>query len=622
MCGIVGFYGKPQNVVETLVNGLKKLEYRGYDSAGIATHQLNSDQKVKIFIQKATGKVIELEKKLGKELSTTSVSNFANVGIAHTRWATHGEPSEANAHPHCSYDQKVAVVHNGIIENYKTLKAELEAEGVVFQSKTDTEVVAHLVAKNYKGDLKQSAIETFKQLQGAFAFAIIHTDEPDRLIGARKGSPLLVGIGEEEIIIASDVSAVISKTQDVVYLEDGEMVDIQSGEFNITNFETDLIVQHNIQKVEWSEEEATKLGYDHFMLKEIMEQPSSIVDSFRGRLDVESGNIRFGGLMDVKDRLHEINKIILLGIGTSYYACKLGEMYFEELTGIPTKAEMSPEFRFKGGIVDENTWVIALSQSGETFDTIAAIKECQQKGALVTGIVNVVGSTIARMTEAGVYNHIGPEMSVASTKAFTSQVLILLMHAIYLGRSKKVTITQGQKLIARINNLPNAIEEVLKQNDKIIELAKKYHKYSDFLYLGSKLNYPIALEGALKIKEISHCIHAEGLSCGELKHGFIALIDENRPSFVLATTDTVFDKTCNAIEQVKARKGPVIAIISEVLEASIKLVDDFILVPMCGEKIQPIVNNVVFQLFAYHCSRLNGLDVDKPRNLAKSVTVE
>jgi glutamine---fructose-6-phosphate transaminase (isomerizing) len=621
MCGIVGFYGNPDSVVETLVNGLKKLEYRGYDSAGIATH-LNEYDATKLFIQKATGKVIELEKKLGKELAKSSNSNFSRVGIAHTRWATHGEPSETNAHPHYSYDCKVAVVHNGIIENYKTLKAELEADGIVFQSKTDTEVVAHLIARNYQGDLKQAAINTFKQLQGAFAFAIIHTDEPDRLIGARKGSPLLVGIAEDEIIIASDVSAVISRTQDVIYLEDGEMVDIENGEFDITNFETELLVQHNIQKVEWNEEEATKLGYEHFMLKEIMEQPNSIIDSFRGRLDAETGNIRFGGLMDVKPRLHEINKIILLGIGTSYYACKLGEMYFEELTGIPTKAEMSPEFRFKGGIVNEHTWVIALSQSGETFDTIAAIKECQQKGALVTGIVNVVGSTIARMTDAGVYNHIGPEMSVASTKAFTSQVLILLMHAIYLGRTKNITITQGQKLISRINNLPEAIATVLKQNDKIIELAKKYHKYTDFLYLGSKLNYPIALEGALKIKEISHCIHAEGLSCGELKHGFIALIDENRPSFVLATTDTVFDKTCNAIEQVKARKGLVIAIISDELESTIKLVDDYILVPECGEKIQPIVNNVVFQLFAYHCSYLNGLDVDKPRNLAKSVTVE
>ena len=483
-------------------------------------------------------------------------------------------------------------------------------------------MVAHLVAKNYQGDLKQAAISTFRQLQGAFAFAIIHTTEPDRLIGARKGSPLLVGIGDGEIIIASDVSAVISKTQDVVYLEDGEMVDIQAGQFDITNFETDLLVAHNIQKVEWSEEEATKLGYEHFMLKEIMEQPCSIVDSFRGRLDYEIGNVKFGGLLDITDRLHDINKIILLGIGTSYYACKLGEMYFEELTGIPTKAEMSPEFRFKGGIVDENTWVIAISQSGETFDTIAAIKECQQKGALVTGIVNVVGSTIARMTSAGVYNHIGPEMSVASTKAFTSQALILLMHAIYLGRTKNVTITQGQKLIARINNLPQAIEQVLEQNDKIIHLAKKYHKYTDFLYLGSKLNYPIALEGALKIKEISHSIHAEGLSCGELKHGFIALVDENRPSFVLATTDTVFEKTCNAIEQIKARKGKVIAVISQELQSTIELVDDYIFVPVCGEKIQPIVNNVVFQLFAYHCSRLNGLDVDKPRNLAKSVTVE
>jgi glutamine---fructose-6-phosphate transaminase (isomerizing) len=617
MCGIVGFYGSPNDVVETLVSGLKKLEYRGYDSAGVAIGGNNG----KLFIEKATGKVIELEKKLSKSLSTVQ-DNFGKVGIAHTRWATHGEPSEINAHPHYSYDGKVAVVHNGIIENYKDLKAELEAEGIKFLSKTDTEVVAHLIAKNYNGDLKQAVLDTFKKLQGAFALAIIHTDEPDHIIGAKKGSPLLLGVAEEELILASDVSAVISRTQDVIYLEDGEMVDIENGEYYITNFETDLSVQHNIQKVEWTEEEATKLGYEHFMIKEIMEQPNSVIDSIRGRLDPETGNIRFGGLLDVQDRLHEIKRIILLGIGTSYYACKLGEMYFEEMTGIPTKAEMSPEFRFKGGVIDEHTWVIALSQSGETFDTIAAIKECQQKGALVTGIVNVVGSTISRMTEAGVYNHIGPEMSVASTKAFTSQVLLLLMHAIYLGRTKNVTISQGQKLIQKIQALPKLIQQVLDQNDKIAELAQKYHKYTDFLYLGSKLNYPIALEGALKIKEISHCIHAEGLSCGELKHGFIALVDAKRPSFVIATKDTVFDKTCNAIEQVKARKGPVIGIFSESNAAVEAIVDDFIIVPDSGEKTQPMVNNIVFQLFAYHCSRMNDFDVDKPRNLAKSVTVE
>jgi glutamine---fructose-6-phosphate transaminase (isomerizing) len=622
MCGIVGFYGKSEEVVEILINGLKKLEYRGYDSAGIALIVGGETGKNKLFVEKATGKVIELEKKLAQTLASATLADFGNIGIAHTRWATHGEPSEANAHPHFSFDGKVAVVHNGIIENYKELKSKLEAEGVVFLSKTDTEVVAHLVAKNYKGDIKQAALDTFKMLRGAFAFGIIHTDEPGRLIGAKKGSPLLLGIGTDELILASDVSAVISKTQDVIYLDDGEMVDINAGEFNITNFETDLFVKHDIQKVEWTEEEATKLGYEHFMIKEIMEQPCSIVDSIRGRLDYDTGNVRFGGLLDIKDRLSEIDRVILLGIGTSYYACKLGEMYFEELTGLPTKAEMSPEFRFKGGVVDERTWVIVLSQSGETFDTIAAIKECQQKGALVTGIVNVVGSTISRMTDAGVYNHIGPEMSVASTKAFTSQVLLLLMHAIYLGRAKNITVTQGQKLIQRINALPEMIKKVLEQNDKIITLAQKYHTAKDFLYLGSKLNYPIALEGALKIKEISHSIHAEGLSCGELKHGFIALVDENRPSFVLATKDTVFDKTCNSIEQVKARKGPVIAIISDEDPGVIAMVDDYILVPACGEKTQPIVNNVVFQLFAYHCSRLNGLDVDKPRNLAKSVTVE
>jgi glutamine---fructose-6-phosphate transaminase (isomerizing) len=621
MCGIVGFYGSPEDVVETLVSGLKKLEYRGYDSSGIAIGYRDTDKAGRLFIEKAIGKVAELEKKLGANLASKQ-NNFGKVGIAHTRWATHGVPSEENAHPHYSYDGKVAVVHNGIIENYKDLKAELESEGIQFVSKTDTEVVAHLIAKNYKGDLKQAVLDTFKILQGAFALAIIHSDEPDHLIGAKKGSPLLLGVAEGELILASDVSAVISRTQDVIYLEDGEMVDIEGGEFYITNFETDLSVQYAIQKIEWTEEEATKLGYEHFMIKEIMEQPNSVIDSIRGRLDPEAGNIRFGGLLDVQDRLHEIKRIILLGIGTSYYAAKLGEMYFEEMTGIPTKAEMSPEFRFKGGVIDEHTWVIALSQSGETFDTIAAIKECQQKGALVTGIVNTVGSTISRMTEAGVYNHIGPELSVASTKAFTSQVLLLLMHAIYLGRTKNITLSQGQKLISKIQALPKLIQQVLDQNDKIVELAKKYHKYTDFLYLGSKLNYPIALEGALKIKEISHCIHAEGLSCGELKHGFIALVDERRPSFVIATKDTVFDKTCNAIEQVKARNGLVIAIFSESNAAVESIVDDYIIVPDAGEKTQPMVNNIVYQLFAYHCSRMNDFDVDKPRNLAKSVTVD
>jgi glutamine---fructose-6-phosphate transaminase (isomerizing) len=617
MCGIVGFYGSPKNLLNTLVGGLKRLEYRGYDSAGVAI----TTQEQKLYIRKAVGKVAQLDQKIGLDIDSNTLPNFGNVGIAHTRWATHGEPTEDNAHPHFSFDNKVAVVHNGIIENYKELKAELEADGVKFISKTDTEAVAHLIAKNYHGDLKQAVLTTLKKLKGAFAFAIIHTNEPNRLIGAKKGSPLLLGVGENEIVLASDVSAVISCTRNVIYLEDGEMVDINEGNYRVTDFE-DMDISKTIQKVDWSDDEASKGGYEHYLIKEIMDQGSTLIDSTRGRLNKETGNVIFGGLLDVKKRIDGVKKIILLGIGTSYYACKLGEMYFEELTGIPTKAEMSPEFRFKANTVDKHTWVIAVSQSGETFDTISAINEAKQKGALVTGIVNVVGSTIARITDAGVYNHIGPEISVASTKAFTSQALLLLMHAIYVGRTTKLSLSQGQELVGHIQNLNLDIKEVLAQNDNISTLAQKYHTSKDFFYLGTKFNYPIALEGALKLKEISYLTHAEGLSSGELKHGFIALVDENRPSFVLATNDTVFDKSCNAIEQIKARKGKVLAVVSDAQSPILSILDDYIVVPQTDERIQPIINNVVFQLFAYHCSRLNGFDVDRPRNLAKSVTVE
>jgi glutamine---fructose-6-phosphate transaminase (isomerizing) len=613
MCGIVGFYGQSKDVLDTLLTGLYRLEYRGYDSAGVALISRDNE----IFHSKATGKVNQLEQKL----NSTTLPDFAKVGIAHTRWATHGEPSEENAHPHFSFDKKIAVVHNGIIENYKILKADLEAEGIKFVSKTDTEVVAHLISKNYKTDLKQAVLDTLPMLKGAFAFGIICQDEPNRLIGAKKGSPLLIGVGAEEIILASDVSAVISKTRDVIYMEDGELVDINDGKFRITNFQDEDIAK-DIQTVDWDNEQATKNGYDHYLLKEIMEQPNCIVDSTRGRLDSEMGNIVFGGLLDVQERIKQIDRIILIGIGTSYYACKLGELYFEELTGIPCKAEMTPEFRLKASIVNEKTWVIAVSQSGETFDTICAINEAKQKGALVTGIVNAVGSTISRITDAGVYNHIGPEISVASTKAFTSQVTILLMHAIYLGRMKKLSFSYGNALISQLEKLPELIKETLEQNSNVQKLAQKYHQCKDFFYIGTKHNYPIALEGALKLKEISYNIHAEGLSAGELKHGFIALVDNDRPSFAIAPSDTVHDKICSSIEQIKARNGKVIAIFNGDVGGIKDVVDDYIIVPKAEEKFQPILNNIILQLFAYNCSVFNGFDVDKPRNLAKSVTVE
>ena len=612
MCGIVGFYSK-KNMLDTLISGLKRLEYRGYDSAGIAI----LDQSGKTFVRKASGKVLELERKI----ENSDLPEFGMVGIAHTRWATHGEPSETNAHPHFSNDGRITVVHNGIIENYKTLKAELESEGVVFVSKTDTEVVAHLISKNYKGDLKEAVFESLSCLEGAYALGIICEDEPDRLIVAKKGSPLVLGVGQDEIIVASDVSAIISKTKEVIYLEDGELVDINNGQYRVTNF-YDEDVCKTMQTVDWNDEQATKEGYEHFLIKEIMEQANSVTESIRGRIDLENANVVFGGLLDVQDRINEITKIVLLGIGTSYYACKLGEMYIEDLTGIPTKAEMSPEFRYKSSTVDENTWVIALSQSGETADTISAIQEAKQKGALVTGIVNVVGSTISRITDAGVYNHIGPEISVASTKAFTSSALILLLHAIHIGRKRKLSHSDSQILLEEIQKLPEIFNETLKLNDEISILAEKYYKSKDMFFLGRKYNYPIALEGALKLKEISHSIHSEALSGGELKHGFIALIDENRPTFAIATRDSVYEKMASNIEEVKARKGKVIAILSQTNSDLINIVDDYVVVPQTYGKLQPLVNNLVFQMFAYHCSRLNGFDVDRPRNLAKSVTVE
>ena len=613
MCGIVGFYGQPKDVLDTLLTGLYRLEYRGYDSSGVAL--LSTENS--IFKAKAVGKVAQLEHKLNSQ----ELPDFVGVGIAHTRWATHGEPTEDNAHPHFSYDGKIAVVHNGIIENYKQLKASLEKDGVVFVSKTDTEVIAHLVAKNYRINLKQAVMDTLKMLNGAFALGIVSSDEPNRLIGAKKGSPLLLGVADGEVVLASDVSAVINRTRDVIYLEDGEFVDIQNGNYRISTFDDEDIAK-DICTVEWDNEQATKGGHEHFLIKEIMEQASSIIESTRGRLDIENGNTVFGGLLDTREVIKRINRVVLLGIGTSYYACKLGELYFEELTGIPTKAEMTPEFKLKSNAIDENTWVIAVSQSGETFDTISAVEEARQKGALVTGIINTVGSTISRITDAGVYNHIGPEISVASTKAFSSQAIILLMHAIYLGRMKKMSSTTGKNIIEAIQKLPELIEETLKQNANILELARKYHNNQDFFFIGTKYNYPIALEGALKLKEISCNIHAEGLSSGELKHGFIALIDENRPSIAIAPHDSVYDKMCSGIQQIKARKGRVIGIITSAKDDIIENLDDYIVVPKTDEYTQPILNNLVLQMFAYHCSCLNGFDVDKPRNLAKSVTVE
>jgi glucosamine--fructose-6-phosphate aminotransferase (isomerizing) len=613
MCGIVGYYGKNKNILDTLISGLKRLEYRGYDSAGVAALTLSGD----IFSVKEAGKVSNLE----RSIQSQNVPELKGIGIAHTRWATHGVPNKENSHPHHSNNKKIFLIHNGIIENYQELKDELVAEGINFYSQTDTEVVANLIQKYYQKDLKEAVLKAVSRVIGAYSLLIICKDEPNRLIAAKKGSPLVMGIGQEEFLFGSDVSPIISKTKDVIYLEDGELVDIQDGNYEILNLKNQN-VSKDIQKIEWDEEAASKEGFDHFLLKEITEQPKVILDSIRGRLVFDEGNVKFGGLIDVMEKIKNVRKVVILGIGTSFYAAKLGELYFEAIARISAKAEMSPEFRYNDTAIDDQTWVIAISQSGETADTIAAIQEAKRKGALVTGIVNTVGSTISRITEAGVYNHIGPEISVASTKAFTSQVLLLLMHAILLGRSRKLGYTDGIELIKAIEELPKMIEKVLENSENIKQIAKKYIDYENIVYVGRKYNYPVALEGALKLKEISY-IHAEGLSGGEFKHGFIALIDEKIPTIAIATKDSIYEKMVSNIQEIRARSGKMITIATIGDKNIQNFSDDIIFVPNSArEEIQPLINNIALQLFAYHCSTLKGLDVDKPRNLAKSVTVE
>ncbi|MBI3984136.1 glutamine--fructose-6-phosphate transaminase (isomerizing), partial [Candidatus Microgenomates bacterium] len=499
MCGIVGYCGQSGTVLNTLVAGLKRLEYRGYDSAGVTLLTAGS-----VYTQKTVGKVVALE----KAISSNPPVRVGTVGIAHTRWATHGLPTLKNAHPHSSQDQNIWLVHNGIIENYQEIRSKLQRTGVKFKSDTDSEVVAQLIGSLYQGDLRQAVLKTVGIIKGAYALAIVCAQEPHRLIGVKMSSPLVVGVADAEMIIASDVSALIDKTKRVVYLEDGELIDIQGTSHQIVGFDN-VPVAKSIANIDWDVAAASKGGYDHFLLKEIMEQPQVIQDSTRGRLDEKEANIHFGGLLDVEARLSQIDRVILLGIGTAYYAAKLGELYFNSLANLPAVAYMSPEFRYNQNVLDSRTWVIAISQSGETADTIAAVQEAKRQGALVTGIVNVVGSTISRITDAGVYNHIGPEISVASTKAFTSQSLILLMHALLLGRQRGLAFAPAAEIIRAIKRLPTSINKVLSARLQIQRVAKGIATAKHLIYIGRQYNYPIALEGALKIKEISY-IHAEG----------------------------------------------------------------------------------------------------------------
>ncbi|MDX1607780.1 MAG: glutamine--fructose-6-phosphate transaminase (isomerizing) [Candidatus Spechtbacterales bacterium] len=611
MCGIIGYIGS-NNDPGVGLEALKRLEYRGYDSAGMAYYDTASK---KINSERAVGRVSFLEEKMNA--SSPEGSPF----IFHTRWATHGAPTEANAHPHSDCTGAFYIVHNGIIENYQELKSWLKEQGGhKFKSETDTEILAHLIEFHYNGDLLEAVQKSLNMVVGTYGIAVISSHAPSELVAARLGSPLLVGVGEDGYFLASDPAGVIAHTKQVVYLEDGDIVKLASDNMQIMSQET--LKEPKIEELEWDLEEAQKGGYEHFMLKEIMEQPETIRATMRGRLLPDEGNVKLGGLENVAEQLKDIERIHIIACGTAYYAGMTGKYMLEEYAGIPTEVDIGSEFRYRKSILDkEKTAALFISQSGETADTIAPLKEVKNKGVLTLGIVNVVGSTIAREVDAGIYNHAGPEIGVASTKAFTSQLTALAMLSVFLGRQRGLSHSEGVEIVEEIEKLPEIIKGVLESAQDIKKLAQNYKDTQNMLYLGRKYNYPVALEGALKIKEISY-IHAEGYAGGEMKHGPIALIDENFPTVALMPEDSVFEKMASNIEELKARKGTVIAVATEGSSEAKRLADDIMYVPESFEMLSPIVNVIPMQLFAYYVGVARGHNVDKPRNLAKSVTVE
>ena len=610
MCGIVGYIGN-QNSVPILIEGLKRLEYRGYDSAGVASIHLGKSDLIKV-----KGKVSALEDKISKERLE------GNIGIGHTRWATHGAPTEFNAHPHFNKDKTLYLIHNGIIENYSVLKKALLDQGYSFTSETDSEVLVHLIDSflKKKNDLFNSVRYALNEVEGAYGICVIYSDEPDKIIVAKKGSPLVLGIGDGENYIASDVNALIAYTSQIVYLEDDEIAVVYKDKFYARSISDEEIVKE-VHEVKMALEEISKGGYQHYMLKEIMEQPESVRNSMRGRLLFEDGISKLGGLEGFDNRIAYSRRIIISACGTSWHAGLVGEYMLEQYAGIPVEVDYASEFRYRNPVIQPDDTMIFISQSGETADTLAAMKEAKRKGALVLGVCNVVGSSIARESTAGVYIHAGPEIGVASTKAFTSQLVVLSLITLLAARKRNMSLIDGKKILEEIDALPEKIDSILKINDQIEAIAEKFVDAKNFLYLGRGYNFPVALEGALKLKEISY-IHAEGYPAAEMKHGPIALIDENMPTVVIAPKDSVYDKVISNIEEVKARKGKVIAIANDDDEQIDKLVDHVIKVPQTIRMLMPILTVIPLQLLAYHIAVKKGLNVDQPRNLAKSVTVE
>ncbi|MBN1806470.1 MAG: glutamine--fructose-6-phosphate transaminase (isomerizing) [Sedimentisphaerales bacterium] len=622
MCGIVAYLGK-KIAQPILVEGLKRLEYRGYDSAGVAL--LSSGN---IRIKKTSGRISALEEVLDEPNASET------FGIGHTRWATHGEPSELNAHPHLDCTGKIAVVHNGIIENYDTLKTWLQSEGAHFASKTDTEVIANLIGYFYaKGDgsvektisggrtkFEWAVQRALQECSGTFGLAIICSDFPDMLIGAKRGSPLILGVGDSEYIMASDAAAIIEHTTQAIYLADNEMVTVTPDGFHTKTIDN-ISISKELKQIEFSLEQIELGSFPHHMLKEIFEQPKALSTCMGGRIDKKSNRITLGGISSYLRELTRTKRLILTACGTAFHAGLVGEFLFEHLARIPAETEYASEFRYRNPIIEDGTVVISISQSGETLDTLAAVEEAKERGATVLGVVNVVGSSIARATDAGIYLHAGPEIGVASTKAFTTQVAVLTMLAIELGRRKHIRSDQAAKYIEELSQIPEKIEQILSQSEHIKQIAAENIDQENWLFLGRGFNYPVALEGALKLKEISY-IHAEGLPAAEMKHGPIALIVDDMPAVFIATAGPQYDKIMGNIAEVKARGGKTIVVATEGDENIEKHADHLITVPFTPELLQPMLTVVPLQLLAYHAAVLRGHDVDKPRNLAKSVTVE
>jgi len=610
MCGIVGYIGN-KNCVPILIDGLKRLEYRGYDSAGIGIIREND-----ALVIKNKGKVSLLEEKLNEQALSS------NLGIGHTRWATHGIPNELNAHPHTNSKNNLFIIHNGIIENFQVLKNALKALGYNFESDTDSEVFAHLIDSflNKGYNLSKSVQMALNEIEGTYGIAVIYTLEPDKIIVARKGSPLVIGLGEGENFVASDVSAILAHTKQVIYLDDGEFAEINKDSYSVKTI-ADETIEKEIHEINMSLDDIDRGGFDHFMLKEIMEQPESVRNSMRGRLLVEEGSAKLGGLTDVTDRLVNSKRIIISACGTSWHAALVGEYMLEQYARIPVEVEYASEFRYRNPIVSSEDSIFLISQSGETADTLAALREAKSKGALALGICNVVGSTIARESMAGVYIHAGPEIGVASTKAFTSQLVVLGLITLLISERKGLNKKKAIDLAKELRSIPEKIEQILKLNEGIERLAENFKNAQNFLYLGRGYNFPVALEGALKLKEISY-IHAEGYPAAEMKHGPIALIDENMPVVFIAPKDSTYEKVLSNIQEVKARGGKIIAIADDEDGDIDELVDYSIKVPRTIEILTPILTSIPLQLLAYHIAVKKGLNVDQPRNLAKSVTVE